>query len=113
MSEVYDQYRHTFVLVNHPKADKEEPKWIDEAWEGPSEILLHTGKHVWIHTCYSAEGHPDVKRVGDGRDSGYSQEGDCILSVPAEWCTFYTNEEADGIAQCIAADADLLAYARG
>ncbi len=103
MAKVYNQYEHTFVCVSHPNHS--------DGWE-VHEIVLHTGSRVWIGGCYSMENHPEVKRVGDGTDNGYDDFGNCILSVPADWCSFYTCEEADQIMACIDADEKLLSYAR-
>jgi hypothetical protein len=77
--------------------------------------MLHTGEYVWVAGTYANEGHPRVKRVQLNNlvDKGYDQHGNCILAVPAEWCEYYTEEEANGIEQCFAADDDMLRYARG
>ena len=113
MSKTYDPHIHTFVTVNHPKNPKGDGTgWDNEGWRGCFEIVLHTGKHVWVPASCWHEGHPDVKRVGDSRDNGYDDNGCCILSVPAEWCQYYTNEEAHSIEMCIDADERLLSYAR-
>jgi hypothetical protein len=81
-------------------------------WHGTFVIVLHSGEFVWVAASYFHEGHPDIKRIGDGRNKGYDEHGNCILSVPAEWCEYYTAEEANGIDECIAADDRLLRYAR-
>jgi hypothetical protein len=80
--------------------------------EGVYPIVLDTGKYVWISATYNEEKPEGVVQVGDGRDNGFSRDGCCVLSVPADWCTFYSPEEAEGIMQCIEADARLLSYAR-
>jgi hypothetical protein len=114
VSKTYDCMAHSHVTINHPKPrqGKEEDNWIEEAWEGVFDIVLHAGTHVWIAGSYCAEGHAEVKRVGDGRSNGYDVHGSCILSVPAEWCSFWTFEEAESIEQMRDADERLLSYAR-
>lgn len=120
MSKIYDCMRHGFVTIAHPvmpghKRSGEHlpcgPEWCDEAWRGTHEIVLHTGTRVWIASGYEAEGHPDVKRVGDGLCSGFDDHGGCILSVPAAWCTFHTESEAHDIEMMRDADERLLGYA--
>ena len=115
-SKVYNPYEHTTVMVDHPKCgvSRELGKlhWVDEAWRGPMGILLHVGNRVWVAGSYSHEGHPEVLRVGDGRNNGYDEVGNCILSIPAEWCSYLTCSEAESVEQMIYADDELLAYAR-
>jgi hypothetical protein len=111
MSKVYSDYDHTHVVVHHPKAGKDD-KWDHEGWRSTFPIVLHTGKQVWVMGSYSHEGHPEVKRVGDSRDAGYDVHGNCILSVPADWCHYFTETEAQAIEQMIDADDRLLSYAR-
>ena len=108
MTTVYSEHEHTHCLVKHPKAVRGEEKWLDEAWEGYQPIILHTGSHVWVSQSYCGEGHPEVRRVGDSRDNGYDTHGCCILSVPAEWCTYGTDEDVE-MAQ-MARDAEDDAY---
>jgi hypothetical protein len=79
---------------------------------GPRHVVLDTGAYVWVDGSYSDELPEGVKRITDGRSEGYSGNGDCLLSVPADWCTFYSAAEADSIEQCTQADADMLANAR-
>ena len=106
MSKTYSKFEHTHVMVVHP--DK------SDGWEGPQQIILHTGGRVWIAGCYSMQGHPGVLQAGVGGPTAtaYDEDGNCILAVPAEWCEFYSPEEADEIAQGIDADEHLLSYAR-
>ena len=113
MATSYDFRDHSWVVVKHPQSQKSpELYWEDEAWRGPHQIVLHVGTHVWIANSYAGEGHPEVKRVGDGRSNGYDEQGCCVLSVPAAWCTYYNHQEAESIERCMAIDNDLLAYAR-
>jgi hypothetical protein len=113
MSDTYDSNIHPFVTIKHPKGKPNgQEEWIDDAWQGVFQIVLHTSAHVWVANCYAAEGHQEVKRVGDGRSNGYDQHGACILSVPAAWCKYWTEEEANNIMQAIDADERLLGYAQ-
>ena len=112
MAADYNHYTHTHVTVNHPKAKPEDDRWLNEAWDGTFGIILHTGDRVWVPGHYCHLGHPDVIQVGDGTCKGYDQDGNCILSVPASWCKFYTPEEAECIERCIDTDQQLLEYAR-
>lgn len=82
-------------------------------FQGPMPIVLDTGDYVWISASYSDENHARVMRVGDTRSSGYDINGCCVLSIPAEWCTFHDEDEAHQIMECIDADAKLLAQAIG
>jgi hypothetical protein len=54
----------------------------------------------------------DAVQVGDCKSKGYDDEGNCILSVPAEWCSYYSEAEAENIARLMAADLELLSSAR-
>jgi hypothetical protein len=113
MSKVYDGgHEHTFCYVNHPKSNGPHEHWHYESWHSTFPIVLHTGVYVWISASYLQEGHSLVKRIGDGRSNGYDDHGICILSVPAEWCEYYTTAEATAIEESIAADDRLLRYAR-
>jgi hypothetical protein len=112
-NKVYDGHVHTHVYVNHPKSgDTNDTQWPTDGWHSTFQIILHTGEYVWVAAGYAHEGHPEIKIVKDGRGEFYDEHGNCILSVPAAWCSYYTEEEADGIEQCIAADERLLGYAR-
>lgn len=106
MSKTYSKFEHTHVMVAHPdKAD---------GWSGPQEIVLHTGKHVWVGGCYAMQGHPAVLQVGIGgpASTAYDEDGNCILAVPVEWCEFFTPVEAEGIAQMMDCDERLLSHAQ-
>ena len=110
MATEYNKYAHTHVTINHIKAAKDD-SWCNEAWEGTHEIILHTGDRVWVLGCYMHLGHSDVIQVVDGQNKGFDEDGNCILSVPAAWCKYYSYKEAEDIEQCIYADAQLLSYA--
>ena len=77
----------------------------------PVQIVLDTGDYVWVATSYADDTPEGVVQVGDGRSTGYSGDGQRILSVPAAWCKFLTDEEAECIDRCMEADARLLSYA--
>lgn len=95
----------SFVTVKH------RGKYL---FHGPMPIVLDTGNFVWINASYADENDKiGIKRVGDTRSSGYDINGGCILSVPAEWCTFHDDNEAHQIMQCIDDDDNLLAQAIG
>lgn len=114
MSKEYLDYVHTHCFVAHPKAQTDDDKWVDEAWEGYQYILLHTTNRVWVAQSYCGEGHPDVKLVNDGTgEKGYDSHGCCILSVPAEWCTYATQEDAEAYAMAKAAEEDAYGYWHG
>lgn len=80
----------------------------------PHYIILDVGSHVWISSNYCCDGvDPEIVRVGDGRSNGYDTDGDCVHSVPAEWCTFYSEEQGHAMAQAKEDDAALMGYAVG
>lgn len=74
-------------------------------------IALDVGPHVWVHASYADTLPEGAVQVGDGRSPGYSQDGQRIVSVPAAWCTFYTDEEANAIEQLEHADRKMGVYA--
>jgi hypothetical protein len=121
MSKEYDCYAHSFVTVKLPAATDDGTDAdavllaIDRAmmWRHPLEIVLHTGAFVWIGGDYSMVGIEGIVQVGDARSNGYDRDGNCILSIPAEWCSYYTEEEANNIAELISIDDQLLRYAIG
>lgn len=111
---IYDPHSHSHVMVAHPKMPAEH-QHVEWAWAGTHEIVLHMGERVWIAGCYAHEGHADVKRVrehSEDEGGGYSPDGSCILSIPADWCSYYSHVEAEGIELCREADERLLRYAR-
>lgn len=116
MNKKYCKYSHTHVMVAHPKAtlgminELGAKCWEDEGWKGPQGILLHTDTRVWIAGSYCMIGHSDVKQIGDG-GVGFDEDGNCILSVPVEWCSYMTVEEAEHEVQMMDIDSQLLSYA--
>jgi len=102
----YDHHVHTHVTVDYPGGRDA------DGWQGTFPIILQVGDRVWIAGSYSHEGHEEVLRVGDGTNNGYDQDGNCVLSIPAAWCRYYDEHEAECIERAADADARLLAYAR-
>jgi len=98
MSKTYDDYTHTHVMISHPTAKR------GEGWDGAFEIILHTGNRVWIGASYAHERTPEVLQVGDGTTDAFDRHGNCVLSVPAQWCHFYTGEEISDIEAAIDAE---------
>lgn len=90
MATEYDKYKHTHVMVKHPR-----PCDCLEAWESPMPILLVCGGRVWVSASYCHLSHPEVVQVGDCRTNGYDDDGNCIVSIPAAWCTYYEDKEAE------------------
>ena len=101
---------HRLVEATHVNV-KRDKEWL---FQGPKAIVLDTGSHVWVSGSYSDEDKeiPEIKRVGDGRSNGYDIHGSCVLSVPAEWCTFLDEKQAEEVMACIDADEKLLGYAQ-
>jgi hypothetical protein len=99
-------YEATCVMVRKPDG-----KWLfSEA--GPMRIVLDTGKRVWIASSYYFDGcDPEGLRVRDPEGESVDYHGTMIHSVPADWCTFYTEEEAETIEFMMDADNKLLGYA--
>lgn len=98
-----------------PLRPKHWPSTSSKSFAGQSlpDKSRHTGKHVWVAGCYAMKHHPDIRQVGDSRDNAFDEDGNCILSVPADWCWFMDETEAECITHCIDADQRLLAYAYG
>jgi hypothetical protein len=98
------EYEATHVMVSHPDDSENPERYIREAWTSPMTIVLDVGERVWVAASYSHEGHPEVKRIGSGDDDGYDMHGNCVLSIPASWCRFITDEEANQIVEIQDAD---------
>lgn len=111
MSKTYDRHVHTHVVVD-TRHFAEPAIAAREGWGGTFPIVLHTGGRVWIGGSYSHALTDEIARVGDGYGNGYDEDGNCLLSIPADWCSFYDEDEAEGIERCLDADARLLSYAR-
>lgn len=73
---------------------------------GVMSIVLDAGTHVWVSSCYAfnLDAWPEIVQVGDGRTNGHDKHGNCVHSVPAEWCEFRTPEEAESIMTAHEAD---------
>lgn len=106
MAKTYDKYTHTHATFRVGGDGRQTP---------PLPIVLYCGGFVFLAADYGLEYAPDkeVVRVGDGRCRGYDDDGNCVLSVPAGRCAFWTDEEAECIERSTEADELLLSYARG
>lgn len=110
MATEYNSNIHTHVMFN-----KDCPK--EGSFNGPCVIEHHVGDRVWVAACYADfpvhDSAFDCVMVGDGLTTGYSEHGNCIVSINVKHVLgYYTPEEADGIEQCMDADERLLGYAR-
>jgi len=85
-------------------------KWLFDGH--PVEIIHDTGSRVWVGSSYADELPEGVVPVGDGLTNGYDLDGGRIVSLPVEWCTFLSAEEAENIEKMIEADERLMDYAR-
>jgi hypothetical protein len=74
----------------------------------PVAMVLHLGSRVWIIATYSDE-LSDSIQVGDGVTDGYDEDGNRILSIPAEHCRYMTAAEAELLVELIALDDAMLA----
>lgn len=108
-----NRWMAAYVVVTRPDGTH----WHPES--EPYAIVLDTGTHVWIASDYH-NNHADhdytdreVVRVGDGRSGHYDCDGNCIHSVPAEWCKFLSEDEAVAMMEARDADETLLGYAIG
>lgn len=95
-----------YVMIRKP--DKSPTKISS----GPHMVIHDTGRKAWIFVTHAEELDPEIRPVGDGTDNGYSTDGDRIVSVPVEWCSFITESEALSIVECMAIDESMLANAR-
>lgn len=108
MAKEYNKYEHTHVTFNIPGKAQGEC-----SWDGTFEIVLFTGKFVWVSGSYAHHIYPGIEQVGDGRSNGYDVDGNCVLSVPVELVHgYWTAEEAEHIERALEADDRLLNYAR-
>jgi hypothetical protein len=102
-TDVKRHFEATHVIIKCPE---------DEKSIGIYAIALDVGPHVWVHMTYMDLLPEGMVQVGDSRSPGYSIHGNRIVSVPAEWCTFLTAGEAEGIDQMRQVDEQMLANAR-
>jgi hypothetical protein len=102
----YDKMTHTHVAIRGGSFDANTPRSI--VLYVPSK----TGDRVWFQGSYSDD-IANAVQVGDGITNGYCEDGCRVLSVPADQCWFYTDEEAEQIVAVMDADIQLIAYARG
>jgi hypothetical protein len=106
MAKEYCGFSHQYVMVKLPPL----PDFDQSGWQHPFEILLHTGNRVWIHGSYAHARTAEITIVSDGSPDAFDRDGNCIFSVPADWCNYYTEEEAGQIMEAIDADERLLGY---
>lgn len=110
MSKEYNSNIHIFVLFE-PKNGLEVG-----SFEGPCQIVLHTGDRVWVGACSSDlpfEKEIDGQQVGDCLSKGFDRDGNCIVSIHTKHVHCYLNEdEAESVARSMKIDRDMLANAR-
>lgn len=113
MATEYDIMSHTHVTVD-TKHFPDPAIAFREGWGGTFPIVLHTGNRVWVEGSHMHDlANGEIVQVTDGdKSKSFDDNGQCILSVPAEWCKYYTEGEAENIEQAMDADARLLSYAR-
>lgn len=100
-------YEATHVTVKKPDGTR-----LFNEGSGLMSIVLDTGEYVWVASGYQWDDlDPEIKRVGDTRSNGYDFHGNCVHSVPAAWCKFYDEKEAEGIEAIYQIDQDMLANA--
>ena len=94
--EVVNRAEAEFVVITAP----------DDVFEkGPHPILLDTGACVWVPGTKEVLTNPDVVQVKDGGKS-FDAQGNTIVSVPAEWCTFISEEQAYVMAEALDCNKD-------
>jgi hypothetical protein len=77
----------------------------DFAFDGrPMPIALDVGSYVWVHGSYADNLPEGALQIGDGRSPAYDQHGNRIISVPAKWCQFLTDKEAEHIERAMQVD---------
>lgn len=71
----------------------------EQILEGPRQIIHDTGHRVWVWVNYSETSDLPVEigTVTDGTDEGWDINGNRIMSIPADWCTFIDEDEAVAI----------------
>jgi hypothetical protein len=74
----------------------------------PVAMVLHLGSRVWVIATYSDE-LSDSIQVGDGVTDGHDEDGNRILSIPAENCRYMTAAEAEMLVELTALDDAMLA----
>lgn len=119
MANEYVYEDHTFITIKVPHGVKPlftdtEALDADEILFGPHVITLFVRDRVWFIADYHFFGlYEELRIVTEKDNNGMGTHGECLFSVPALWCKFYSDEEAESIARCMDADASLLSYARG
>lgn len=105
MDSTYDPNIHTFVMFN-PGSQTDANLCV------LTDIILYTGDRVWI-IATQASVSSEALLISDGLNNGFDYRGQCLLSVPATKCTFFTTEGARAVSEMMDADQTLLSYARG
>lgn len=77
----------------------------------PTAVIHDTGQRVWLLANYADDLPERVVVITDGYGDGYDQNGNKLVSVPAEWCSFIDSDEAHNINMCMDADEELRGYA--
>lgn len=106
MSNVYCKFDHNYAYLRNA------PPAVPGECRGPHPILLMVGDRVWMLNDYHLVGIEGVLHVGDGTSNGFDEDGQCIVSIPAAWCTFMDEAVAESVSRCIEEDQKLLSYAR-
>jgi len=106
----YNPFLHDFVSIKYPD------ETVKEFWSGVFDIVLKTPGRVWVRADHNhlAKAHQDVRLVLDTNPiNSMDEDGGCVISVPEEWCTFLTQDDASQLVAAMEADAKLLLYAIG
>lgn len=108
-SEMKRVYMATHVLVRNATG------WLFDG--EPMSVALDAGEFVWVHGSYAdADQEHDplnrIVKIGDARTNGFDYHGNCIWSVPSEWCTFLDEAEAEQVSSVMASDQELLRHAQ-
>jgi len=98
----YDRFTHTHF--NAPTITDEDGNAI---LNGSTEIVFVDSSHVWFVGPYMIEKAAGIQKVSE-----YDQDGCAVMKIEIGRCNFWTTEDAEALERCIAADEQLLRYAR-
>lgn len=107
MGKQYDPFFHTHLVCR------------EATFDGRLLSIVHsTGSghalRFWVYASYADPLPEAAIVVGDGTSDGFDGEGARIISLPASLVSdFLDDKEAEQVWAAEAADARLLAYARG
>lgn len=106
----YDKHMHTHVTFKDPLTN-------GFSFNYPSEIIHRTDNHIWVMASYAdlpfGKEVYGCSQIGDGKSSGYDEDGNCVVAIHLDFVREYlTEEEANSIVECMEADDRLLSYAR-